>query len=92
MAVCSSSVRTLESAAARSEGFGAGQGRTDLFIYPPYDFQIVDAMVTNFHLPKSTLLMMISAFAGRDFVLEAYREAIRERYRFFSYGDCMLIL
>ena len=92
VAVGTTSVRTLESAAARLEGFGAGQGRTDLFIYPPYDFKLVDAMVTNFHLPKSTLIMMISAFAGREFVLEAYREAIRERYRFYSYGDCMLIL
>ena len=71
---------------------GAGEGRTDLFIHPPYAFRAVDALVTNFHLPKSTLIMMISAFAGREFVLEAYREAIRERYRFFSYGDCMLIL
>ena len=92
VAVGTTSVRTLESAAARPEGFGAGQGRTDLFIHPPYDFRVVDAMVTNFHLPKSTLIMMISAFAGRDFVREAYREAIRERYRFYSYGDCMLIL
>ncbi|MGD9611290.1 MAG: tRNA preQ1(34) S-adenosylmethionine ribosyltransferase-isomerase QueA [Kiritimatiellia bacterium] len=92
VAVGTTSVRTLESAAARPEGFGAGQGRTDLFIYPPYGFRVVDALVTNFHLPKSTLIMMISAFAGRDFVLAAYREAIRERYRFFSYGDCMLIL
>jgi S-adenosylmethionine:tRNA ribosyltransferase-isomerase len=92
VAVGTTSVRTLESAAARPEGFGAGQGRTDLFIYPPYEFKVVDAMVTNFHLPKSTLIMMISAFAGREFVLEAYREAIRERYRFYSYGDCMLIL
>ena len=92
VAVGTTSVRTLESAAARPEGFGAGQGRTDLFIYPPYAFKVVDALVTNFHLPKSTLIMMISAFAGREFVLEAYREAIRERYRFFSYGDCMLIL
>ena len=92
VAVGTTSVRTLESAAARPEGFGAGQGRTDLFIYPPYEFKMVDAMVTNFHLPKSTLIMMISAFAGREFVLAAYREAIRERYRFFSYGDCMLIL
>ena len=92
VAVGTTSVRTLESAAARPEGFGAGQGRTDLFIYPPFPFKLVDAMVTNFHLPKSTLIMMISAFAGREFVLEAYREAIRERYRFYSYGDCMLIL
>ena len=92
VAVGTTSVRTLESAAARPEGFGAGQGRTDLFIYPPYRFRAVDALVTNFHLPKSTLIMMISAFAGREFVLEAYREAIREGYRFYSYGDCMLIL
>ncbi|MDY0149599.1 MAG: tRNA preQ1(34) S-adenosylmethionine ribosyltransferase-isomerase QueA [Kiritimatiellia bacterium] len=92
VAVGTTSVRTLESAAARPAGFGAGQERTDLFIYPPYAFQMVDAMVTNFHLPKSTLIMMISAFAGREFVQEAYREAIRERYRFYSYGDCMLIL
>ncbi len=92
VAVGTTSVRTLESAAARPEGFGAGQGRTDLFIHPPYEFRVVDAMVTNFHLPKSTLIMMISAFAGCEFVREAYREAIRERYRFYSYGDCMLIL
>ena len=92
VAVGTTSVRTLESAAARPEGFGAGQGRTDLFIYPPYEFKVVDALVTNFHLPKSTLIMMISAFAGREFVREAYREAIRERYRFFSFGDCMLII
>lgn len=92
VAVGTTSVRTLESAAARPEGMGPGQGRTDLFIYPPYPFQVVDALITNFHLPKSTLIMMISAFAGREFVLEAYREAIRERYRFYSYGDCMLIL
>ena len=92
VAVGTTSVRTLESAAARAEGFGAGQGRTDLFIYPPYAFKVVDALVTNFHLPKSTLIMMISAFAGQEFVREAYREAIREKYRFYSYGDCMLIL
>jgi S-adenosylmethionine:tRNA ribosyltransferase-isomerase len=92
VAVGTTSVRTLESAAARPEGFGPGQGRTNLFIYPPYGFKVADALVTNFHLPKSTLLMMISAFAGRDFIREAYREAIRERYRFYSYGDGMLIL
>lgn len=65
---------------------------TDLFIYPPYSFRVVDMLLTNFHLPKSTLLMLISAFAGREFILTAYREAIRERYRFYSYGDCMLII
>ena len=68
------------------------QGETDLFIYPPFEFQIVDALLTNFHLPRSTLLMLVSAFAGREFLLRAYAEAIRERYRFYSYGDCMLIL
>ena len=92
VAVGTTSVRTLESAAARPDGFGAGQGRTELFIHPPYRFQVVDALLTNFHLPKSTLLMLVSALAGREFVLRAYEEAIRERYRFYSYGDCMLIL
>lgn len=92
IAVGTTSVRTLESAAARPEGFGPGHGRTNLFIYPPYSFRMVDALLTNFHLPKSTLIMMISAFAGRDFVRAAYEEAIRARYRFYSYGDCMLIL
>ena len=67
-------------------------GSTNLFVYPPFEFQIVDALLTNFHLPRSTLLMLVSAFAGREFVLRAYAEAIRERYRFYSYGDCMLIL
>jgi S-adenosylmethionine:tRNA ribosyltransferase-isomerase len=67
-------------------------GETDLFIYPPFTFQLVDALLTNFHLPRSTLLMLVSAFAGREFILRAYEEAVRERYRFYSYGDCMLIL
>jgi S-adenosylmethionine:tRNA ribosyltransferase-isomerase len=70
----------------------AASGATDIFIYPPYRFRIVDALLTNFHLPKSTLLMLISALAGRDLILEAYAEAIAERYRFYSYGDCMLIV
>ena len=70
----------------------AQEGETDLFIYPPFEFRIVDALLTNFHLPRSTLLMLVSAFAGREFVLRAYAEAIREGYRFYSYGDCMLIL
>jgi len=67
-------------------------GETDLFIYPPFTFRIVDALLTNFHLPRSTLLMLVSAFAGREFILRAYDEAVRDRYRFYSYGDCMLIL
>jgi len=67
-------------------------GSTDIFIYPPFDFQVVGALLTNFHLPRSTLLMLVSAFAGRELVLRAYAEAIRQRYRFYSYGDCMLIL
>ena len=67
-------------------------GETDLFIYPPFTFRLVDALLTNFHLPRSTLLMLVSAFAGRPFILRAYEEAVRERYRFYSYGDCMLIL
>jgi S-adenosylmethionine:tRNA ribosyltransferase-isomerase len=71
---------------------GADEGETSLFIYPPFEFQIVDALLTNFHLPRSTLLMLVSAFADREFLLRAYAEAIRERYRFYSYGDCMLIL
>lgn len=67
-------------------------GETDIFIYPPFTFRVVDALLTNFHLPRSTLLMLVSAFAGREFILRAYEEAVRERYRFYSYGDCMLIL
>jgi S-adenosylmethionine:tRNA ribosyltransferase-isomerase len=70
----------------------AQSGETDLFIYPPYHFSAVDVLLTNFHLPRSTLLMLVSAFVGREFLLRAYEEAIRERYRFYSYGDCMLIL
>jgi S-adenosylmethionine:tRNA ribosyltransferase-isomerase len=67
-------------------------GETDLFIHPPFTFRIVDALLTNFHLPRSTLLMLVSAFAGRELILRAYDEAVRARYRFYSYGDCMLIL
>jgi len=68
------------------------EGRTDIFIHPPYQPKAVDALLTNFHLPKSTLLMLVSAFAGRELVMEAYRQAVAERYRFYSYGDCMLLL
>jgi S-adenosylmethionine:tRNA ribosyltransferase-isomerase len=85
-------VRVLESAERRNGKLIAQTGSTDIFIYPPYRFQAVDLLLTNFHLPRSTLLMLVSAFAGREFLLRAYQEAIRERYRFYSYGDCMLIL
>jgi len=71
---------------------GPARGRTDIFIYPPYDFRVVGALVTNFHLPRSTLLMLVSALAGRELILRAYREAVGEGYRFYSYGDCMLIV
>jgi len=92
LAVGSTSVRTLETIAARRGDMCADEGRTDLFIYPPYSFRVVNMVLTNFHLPKSTLLMMMSAFAGRELMLAAYEEAVRQEYRFFSYGDCMLIV
>jgi S-adenosylmethionine:tRNA ribosyltransferase-isomerase len=88
VAVGSTSVRSLESVDPIRET----ESSTNIFIYPPYAFKNVDVVLTNFHLPKSTLLMMMSAFAGRDLMLAAYETAVRERYRFFSYGDCMLIL
>jgi S-adenosylmethionine:tRNA ribosyltransferase-isomerase len=91
IAVGTTSVRTLESAAA-SGTLAAGTGDTDLFIHPGFRFRVIDAMLTNFHLPKSSLLMLVCAFAGRDFTLAAYDHAVREGYRFFSYGDCMLVL
>lgn len=90
VAVGTTSVRTLESA-GQSGMLKAGAGTTELFIYPGYTFRMVDAMVTNFHLPQSTLLMMISAFAGKEHVLAAYREAVESEYRFFSFGDAMWI-
>src|SRR4029453_9473797 len=91
-AVGTTVVRVLESAKRGNGKIIAQSGSTDIFIYPPYRFQAVDVLLTNFHLPRSTLVMLVSAFAGREFLLRAYREAIRERYRFYSYGDCMLIL
>jgi S-adenosylmethionine:tRNA ribosyltransferase-isomerase len=98
IALGTTSVRVLESVARENNGaLVAGSGRTNIFIYPPYQFRLVDGLVTNFHLPRSTLLMLVSAFAapgettGRETMLAAYREAVRERYRFFSYGDAMLI-
>ena len=91
VAVGTTSVRALETVAS---GYNVSpyQGYTDIFIYPGYQFKVVDALVTNFHLPKSTLLMLVSAFAGHEFILEAYQEAIAHKYRFYSYGDAMLIL
>ena len=95
IAVGTTSVRTLESAAARageSKGWiDTFEGPTSLYILPGYSFHVVDAMITNFHLPKSTLMMLVSAFAGRETILNAYAEAIREKYRFFSFGDAMFI-
>lgn len=89
--VGTTSCRTVESWAAADGTLRAGAGWTDIYIYPGYRFRVMDALVTNFHLPQSTLLMLVSAFAGRERVLAAYREAVRERYRFFSFGDAMLI-
>jgi len=91
-AVGTTVVRVLESAAREDGEMIAQEGTTNIFIYPPYRFRGVDVLLTNFHLPRSTLLTLVSAFAGREFLLRAYQEAIRERYRFYSYGDCMLIL
>jgi S-adenosylmethionine:tRNA ribosyltransferase-isomerase len=92
VAVGTTTVRVLESARWKNGRLLAQEGSTNLFIYPPYRFKHLDLLLTNFHLPRSTLLMLASAFAGREFLLRAYQEAIRERYRFYSYGDCMLIL
>ena len=91
-AVGTTSMRGLESSVSSNNSLNTFQGWTHKFIFPPYNFKIGDAMITNFHLPKSTLLMMVSAFAGHDFIKEAYQEAIKEKYRFYSYGDAMLIL
>ena len=92
LAVGSTSVRTLETVASRAGHIEAGSGRSAIFIYPPYAFRVVDMMLTNFHLPRSSLIMMVSALAGYDLIMAAYAEAVRERYRFYSYGDCMLIV
>lgn len=92
IAVGTSVVRALE-ANVTSEGWAkSGHGWTDKFIYPPYDFKIIDRMITNFHLPQSTLLMLVSTFAGRDLIFKAYRKAVRDKYQFYSYGDAMLII
>lgn len=91
IAVGTTSTRTLESAALPDGTITEKSGWTDIFIYPGYSFRVVDALITNFHLPQSTLVMLVSAMAGREHILEAYAEAVKERYRFFSFGDAMLI-
>ncbi|RCW66430.1 tRNA preQ1(34) S-adenosylmethionine ribosyltransferase-isomerase QueA [Saliterribacillus persicus] len=92
ISVGTTSTRTLETIARDHHGeFKNCSGWTDIFIYPPYTFKAIDGLITNFHLPKSTLIMLISAFAGREFILNAYQEAVKEKYRFFSFGDAMLI-
>lgn len=94
MAVGTTVTRVLESLAATSTRIApeAQRGETNIFIHPPYQFKVIGGLLTNFHLPQSTLIMLVSAFAGQDLVLEAYRKAVEERYRFFSYGDCMLLV
>jgi len=91
VAVGTTAVRSLETASDAQGGIRPFRGDTDIFIYPGYRFRNVDAMLTNFHLPESTLLMLVSAFAGREHIMAAYAAAIADRYRFFSYGDAMFI-
>ena len=90
--VGTTSCRTLESAADENGTVHAGSNDTSIFIYPGYKFRAMDALITNFHLPESTLIMLVSAFAGRENVLAAYAEAVQERYRFFSFGDAMFVV
>lgn len=91
IAVGTTTVRTLETAYQKYGCIKACHDHSELFIYPPYEFKVIDELITNFHLPKSTLLMLVSALAGKDFIFKAYKEAIENNYRFFSYGDCMFI-
>jgi len=91
-AIGTTSMRTIESAVSAESTLKAAEGWTNKFIYPPYQFSIADSMITNFHLPKSSLLIMVSAFGGADLIKEAYAQAIKKKYRFFSYGDAMLII
>lgn len=91
-AVGTTCTRVLESLGRENTILSQSQGETDIFIYPGFEFKIVDRLLTNFHLPKSTLIMLVSAFAGKDLTLKAYKEAVEQKYRFYSYGDCMLIL
>ena len=92
IAVGTTSVRTLESATGEDGVIKAGSGETHIFIYPPYKFKCVDALITNFHLPESTLIMLVAALTGREKILDIYKTAVSENYRFFSFGDAMLIL
>src|SRR5699024_5682215 len=92
ISVGTTSTRTLETIIRDNGKFVETSGWTDIFIYPPYEFQAIDGLLTNFHLPKSTLIMLISAFSNRESILKAYNEAVKERYRFFSFGDAMLLL
>ncbi|MEM9280752.1 MAG: tRNA preQ1(34) S-adenosylmethionine ribosyltransferase-isomerase QueA [Verrucomicrobiota bacterium] len=93
IAVGTTVIRVLESCGAGGkQAMKPSRGETDIFIFPPYEFRVVGGLLTNFHLPKSTLIMLVSALAGQELILEAYRKAVEEKYRFFSYGDCMLII
>jgi len=92
LAIGTTVVRVVEHCALSGLPLQPQSGETSIFIYPPYEFRVVDRLLTNFHLPKSTLLMLVSAFAGKELILEAYQAAIAEQYRFYSYGDCMLVL
>ena len=92
IAVGTTSVRTLEAVAQKGVPLVADEGETDIFIYPPYDFKVVDALITNFHLPKSTLIMLVSAFAGYENTMDIYETAVENQYRFFSFGDAMFII
>jgi S-adenosylmethionine:tRNA ribosyltransferase-isomerase len=93
IAVGTTSLRTLEHVGRERGGrIEPGRGETSLFIYPGFKFRVIQGLLTNFHLPKSTLLMLVCAWAGRDLILHAYQHAVRERYRFYSYGDCLLVI
>ncbi len=91
ISVGTTSCRTLESATDENGILQAKSGWTEIFIYPGYKFKMIDALITNFHLPESTLLMLVSALAGKEYIMKAYEEAVKERYRFFSFGDAMFI-
>ena len=92
IAVGTTSCRTLESATGEDGILRAGSGWTEIFIYPGYRFKMIDGLITNFHLPESTLMMLVSALAGKENIMAAYEEAVRQKYRFFSFGDAMIIL